>query len=195
MTFGIPTKILPVTAQGEADWQYHHDWISSRKSIEANNLKAKEEQTTPSDEANQNDCIDVPRTIDVLIGIGKLAKSHTGNTRYHFLIDEYQERYDACETRIEKTIVASAIVMKIKDYGGRFLIRKKGETNWSEADDWVARRKVTTAFRGRRKSAVARLKRTTAEGTDTSKRRLPDAFQPYPVNYEFAKKSAGNDFD
>ena len=176
MTFGIPTKILPVTAQGEADWQYHHDWISSRKSIEANNLKAKEEQTTPSDEANQNDCIDVPRTIDVLIGTGKFAQSHTGNTRYQFLVDEYQERYDACATRIEKTIIASLIVIKVKEYGGRFLIRKKGETYWSDTDDWVAREKVTTAFRGRRKLA----KRAIAQGTDTSKRWLPDVFQPYP---------------
>ena len=187
--------MLPVTAQGEADWQYHHDWISSRKRIEANNLEAKEEQTTPSDETDQNDCIDVPRTIDVLIGTEKLAQSHTGNTRYHFLIDEYQERYDACETRIEKTIVASAIVMKIKDYGGRFLIRKKGETKWSEADDWVAREKVATAFRGRRKSAIARLKRTTAEGTDTSKRRLLEVFQPYPASTGLAKNNLGNDFE
>ena len=161
MTFGIPTKVLPVTAQGEAAWQHHHDWISSRESIEAKKLEAKEERTY------KNDCIDVPRTIDVLIGTGTLAQSHTGNTRYQFLIDEYQERYDAGETRIEKTIIASAIVMKVKDYGGRFLIREKGETNWSEADDLVARERVTNAFRGRRKSAAKRFKRIT-DGTDTS---------------------------
>jgi hypothetical protein len=176
MTFGIPTKVLPVTDQREVDWQHHYDWINSRKIIEATNLEAKEEETTPSDETNKDDCIGVPRTFDVLMGKRKVAQSHAGNMRYQFLIDEYQERYDACETRIEKTIIASAIVMKVKDYGGRFLIRKKGETYWSETDDWVARTKVTNAFRGRRKSAIARLKRTTAEGTDTHKRRLPDVF-------------------
>jgi hypothetical protein len=159
MTFGIPTKVLPVTAQGEADWQHHYSWISSRKSIEAKNLEAKGEQPTPSDVTNEDDCVDVPRTMAVLMGSGMLSQSHTGNARYQFVIDEYQERYDTCETSMEKTIIAVAIVMKVKEYGGRFLIRNKGETNWSEADDWVAREKVTNAFRGRRRSAAARLKK------------------------------------
>jgi hypothetical protein len=183
MTFGIPTKVLPVTAQGEADLQHHYDWITSRKSIEAKNLEeAQEEQTTLSEETNKDDCIGAPpRRVDVLMGWETLGQSHTGNTHYQFLIDEFQERYDACETSIEKTMLALAIVIKVKEYGGRFLLRKKGETNWSEADDWVAREKVTNAFRGRRKSALARLKRIT-EDTDKSKRRLPDEI-------------AGNDFD
>ena len=197
LTFGIPTRVVPVTDHGIADWQYD-DWISSRlsmeakeveevdpvagreksyndgemawqnhydsarKSIEAQNLETKEIQRTSSDEINTDDCIDVPKPIDVLMGREKLAQSShsTGNTRYQSLIDEYQERYDTCDTSIEKTILASAIVMKVKEYGGRFLLRKKGETShWSEADDWVAREKVTNAFRGRRKAAVARSKR------------------------------------
>jgi hypothetical protein len=160
MTFGIPTKVLPVTDQGEADWQHHYDWISSRKSVEAKLLEAKEEQKTPSDETNKDDCIDVPRPMDVLMGAKKIAHSHIGNTRYQYLIDEYRERYDTSQTRIEKTIIASTIVMKVKEeHGGRFLLRKIGETNWFEADDWVAREKVTNAFRGRRKVAVKRFKR------------------------------------
>jgi hypothetical protein len=160
MTFGIPTKVLPVTDQGEAGaWQHHYDWISSRESIEANNLQAKAEQTTPSDEKKKkHDCIDVPRPCDVLMGVGKLTHLHTGNMWYQFMIDEYQERYDICATRTDKTIITSAIVMKVKESGGRFLLRKKGETNWSEADDFLAREKVANAFRGRRKSAIARSK-------------------------------------
>ncbi len=166
MTYGIPTKLLPVTDQGEAAFQHHYDWISSRKSIEAKNLEAKEGQPTPYDETNKDDWIDVPRTIDVLTVTGAFALSHAGNTRYQFLIDEYQERYNACETRIEKTMLAMTIVMKVKEYGGRFLLRKKGETNWSEGDDSVVREKVTNAFRGRRKSAAARfLKRINYDGT------------------------------
>jgi hypothetical protein len=174
MTFGIPTKVLPVTDQGEADWQHHYDWISSRKSIEAKNLQAKNEQTIPSDETTKDDCIDVPRRFDVLMGTEKLAQSHLGNMRYQFLIDEDQERYDTCTTKIEKRIIASEFVIKIQEYGGRFLLRKKGETNWSEADDSLAREKVGNAFRGRRKTAIARSKRI-ADGTDhTSKRGIPD---------------------
>jgi hypothetical protein len=174
MTFGIPTKVLPVTNQGEVAWRHHHDWVSRRESIEAKNLQANEDQTTPSDETNKDDCIDVPRPFDVLMGMEKLAKTHTGNMRYQFLIDEYQERYDICATRIDKTIITSTIVMKVKEFGGRFLLRKKGETNWSEADDLLAREKVANAFRGRRKSAIARSKKRVADRTDTSKRWLPD---------------------
>jgi hypothetical protein len=174
MTFGIPTKVLPVTDQGEADWQYHYDWISSRKSIEAKNLQAKDKQIIPSDGTTKDDCIDVPRPFDVLMGTDKLTHLHTGNMRYKFLIDEYQERYDICVTRIDKTIITSAIVMKVKEFGGRFLLRKKGETNWSEADDSLAREKVANAFRGRRKTAIARSKRIVNSTDHTSKEGIPD---------------------
>jgi hypothetical protein len=186
MTFGIPTKLLPVTDKGEVAWQHHYDWISSRRSIEAKNLEAKEKQTTLSDETNKDDCIDVPRPSDVLMGSRKV-QSHTGNKRYKLLIDDYQENYDACETKIEKTIIASVIVMKVKEYGGRFLSRKEGETNWYEADDWVVREKVTNAFRGRRKAAAtSRLKRINNDvlGTSStsSKRQLPDVSDPLQLH-------------
>jgi hypothetical protein len=99
----------------------------------------------------RHECIDVPRPIDALMEREKLAQSHSGNIRYQFLIDEYQERYETCETRIDKTItIASAIVMKVKEYGGRFLSRKKEETNWSEPDDSLGSRKSDkNVFRGR----------------------------------------------
>ena len=164
MTFGIPTKVLPVADQGEADWQLHYEWISSRKCIEANNVEVKVEHKTPSDETIKDDCIAALQPMDVLMGRDRLSQSHTGTTRYQCLIDEYRERYDMCEKAIDKTILASAIVVKVKEYGGRFLLRKKGETNWSEADDWAAREKVTNAFRGRRKSAAKRLKRINEDG-------------------------------
>ena len=187
MTFGIPTMALPVYNwissrqsieaikleelnqlslserekaynDGETAWQHHYD-STRTKSIEANNLEVKVEQKTPSDETIKDDCIAVLQPMDVVRGRERHSQSHTGTLLYQCLIDEYRERYDMCETAIDKTILASAIVVKVKEYGGRFLLRKKGETNWSEADDWAAREKVTNAFRGRRKSAAKRLKR------------------------------------
>jgi hypothetical protein len=168
MTFGIPTKLLPVTAQGEADFQHHYDWISSRKSIEATSIEAKEEQTTP---CSKDDSITVPRRNDVMMGTLKLAQSHAGNRKYQNLIGEYQKRYDACETRIEKTIIASALVMQVKENGGRFLLRKKGETNWSEAAESAVGEKVTNAFRGRRKTAIKRIKRSYDGPPDVASKR------------------------
>jgi hypothetical protein len=168
MTFGIPTKLLPVTSQGEADFQHHYDWISSRKSIEATSIEAKEEQTTP---CSKDDSITVPRRNDVMMGTLKLAQSHAGNRKYQNLIGEYQKRYDACETRIEKTIIASALVMQVKENGGRFLLRKKGDTNWSEAAKSVVGEKVTNAFRGRRKTAIKRNKRSYDGPPDVASKR------------------------
>jgi hypothetical protein len=165
----------------EVDWQHHHASIRTCKSIEAAILvAAEEEQRTPSDETNNDDCIAVPRPIDVLMGREKLALAHAGNAYYQSLIRQYQDRYDACETRIEKTIIASTLAMKIKESGGRFLLRKKGETTWSEAAESVVSEKVTNAFRGRRKTAIKRNKRSYDGTPDTaSKRRLPDVYAPY----------------
>lgn len=97
----------------------------------------------------------------MLMGKEKLAKTHTGNMRYRFLIDEYQDDYDRCLTRVNKTIIASRIVLKVKERGGRFLLRKKVETcnHWSKIDEALAHEKVTNAFRGRRKLAAVRFKR------------------------------------
>jgi hypothetical protein len=149
------------------------------KSIESVIFLAKEEQMTPSDKTNKGDCIAVLRPIDVLMGREKLAHAHTGNMRYQFLIGEYQERYDACETRIEKTVIVYTIVRQIKENGGRFLSRERGDSNWSEADESVVNKKVSNAFRGGRRTAVARSKRSNDGTPETaSKRRLPDVSQP-----------------
>ncbi len=111
MTFGIPTNLLPVTVQGEVAWEHHYDWISSRTSIEAKNLEAKEEEQIPlSDETNKDD-----------------SSLHSRRTETDQCVDDYHERYDTCETSIEKTIIASAIVIKVKEHGGLFSSRKTGK--------------------------------------------------------------------
>ena len=166
-------------AEQEVDWQHQHDSTSRFENFEAAILEATEEQITPSDESNKEGRIVVPRPmIDVLMG--SFLQSHVGNTRYQSLVAEYQERYDACETRIEKTVIAYAIVMKVKEYGGRFLLKQKGSTNWSVAAESVVSKKVTNAFRGRRKTARLRVKRKNDDAPETaSKRQFQDVFQPW----------------
>ena len=52
---------------GEMAWQHHYD--STRgKSVEAQHFEAKEEQKIAADETNKDDCIGVPRSIDMLMG-------------------------------------------------------------------------------------------------------------------------------
>jgi hypothetical protein len=157
MTFGIPTQVLPMTTDGEAKWEHHHGWVRMREELE--------QQTTVATDNIQADdtSTGVPMPLDVVMGSEKFAQNHTGNTRYQFLISERQERYDSADSRIEKTLIASEIVMTVKDYGGRFWMRKQGVPGWVCMDDWVARSKVATAFRGRRKAAMERARRTSED--------------------------------
>jgi hypothetical protein len=73
----------------EVDWQHHHAAsIRTCKSIEPAILAVKEEQIIPSDETNNDDCIAVPRPIDVLMGKEKLALAHADNVYYQALIGQ-----------------------------------------------------------------------------------------------------------
>jgi hypothetical protein len=205
--FGIPTNALPLDMMGNFHYENHEKWYQNRQAIEtalheAAILAAKEEQRTRSDGTNKDDRISIiPRPIDVLMGKEKLSVAHAGNIKYQILIARFQERYDACETKIEKTVIASALAMQVKANGGRFLLRKKGETTWSEAAESVVSEKVTNAFRGRRKTAIKRIKRSYDGTSDTaSKRRLPDLYQPLPARsddfgYVMPKRIAGYGYD
>jgi hypothetical protein len=63
----------------EVDWQHHHASVRTRESVEAAIvLAAKVEQMTPSDKTNKDDCIAVPRPMDVLMGREKLAFARVG---------------------------------------------------------------------------------------------------------------------
>jgi hypothetical protein len=171
MTFGIPTQVLPLTNNGKAVWEHHHEWVRMREELED---KKEEQQTTVATDNIQGDdtSTGVPMPLDVVMGNEKFAQTHTGNIRYQCLIDERQERYDSAESRIEKTLIASEIVLIIKEDGGRFWMRKQGVSGWVCMDDWVARSKVATAFRGRRKAAMERAKRASEDPkTVTPKRR------------------------
>jgi hypothetical protein len=157
MTFGIPTQVLPVNPDGEEAWEHHHhEWVRMREELEGK----KEEQQTTGATGNMQGDGPLPTPLDVVMGNEKLAQNHTGNTPYQFLINEHQTRYDSADANIEKTLIASQIVMAVKAHGGRFWMRKQGVPGWVVMDDWVAREKVANAFRGRRKAAMARAKRT-----------------------------------
>jgi hypothetical protein len=161
MTFGIPTHVLPMNSYGEAVWKHHHEWLRMREELEA---KKEEQQPSVATSNIHDPSTDGPMPLDVMMGNEKRAQNHPGNTPYQYLISENQKRYDSADSRIEKTLIASEIVMAVKEYGGHFWMRKQGVSGWVVMEDWVAREKVATAFRGRRRSAIARAsKRTSGE--------------------------------
>lgn len=136
MTFGIPTKVLPITAEGEIELEYHKRWLERRRILEA---------TIGDNECHTN----VPNHSDVLYGKDKSVQEHSGNIRYLNLISEYWDRYDGAK-KIEKKSITEEMVNLIKKSGGRFL--KMDDSGWIEVSDVVAREKVSNAFRDRRKA-------------------------------------------
>ena len=80
-----------------------------------------------------------------------MARSHTGNIRYYHIIATHQEQYDDARSHDERSIIAAAIVLSIKESGGRFLKLDGTNNSWLVVDDDTARVKVTNSFRTRRR--------------------------------------------
>jgi hypothetical protein len=157
MTFGIPTKVFPVTTEGGIDLEHHRRWLERRRVLEGKN------------ECHTN----VPNHSDVLFGKDKSVQEHTGNIRYLNLIAEYWGRYDGAK-KIEKKSITEEMVDLVKKTGGRFL--KMDDSGWVEVSDVVAREKVSNAFRDRRK-AVNRVRARTANSQCGTRER--DVLLPY----------------
>jgi hypothetical protein len=104
----------------------------------------------------------VPGPYDVLLGRGKFCQEHIGNVRYRHLVEKYVARYDEA-AKDEKTVLSMMIIRMIKESTGRFL--KEDGAAWVEADDSVARTKVSQFFR----SARLALRNSGKTGQKTSK--------------------------
>jgi hypothetical protein len=155
MTFGIPTKVLPITNEGGIDVEHHRRWLQRRRMLEATIGRDNECQTN------------VPHHSDVLYGRDKSVQEHSGNIRYLNLIAEYWDRYDGA-SKIEKKSITEEIVELVKTSGGRFL--KMDDSGWVEVSDVVARDKVSNAFRDRRK-AVNRVQARTLKSQGGTRER------------------------
>ena len=91
----------------------------------------------------------LPRANDVLLGRGRPFQLYSGNLALTAVIDRYRKRY-ALAKKMDKKIITSEIVKKIRESGGRFL--KKVNTDnpihdWEEVDFETSRLKVSHSFR------------------------------------------------
>lgn len=87
---------------------------------------------------------------DVLSGRGGATNSHSGNRAFRVLVKKYQDQYLKAKKR-DKPAVASIIVQKIRDKGGRFLKRvdtpPDGQVLWIDIGDERAKEKACQALR------------------------------------------------
>jgi len=76
--------------------------------------------------------------------------SHSGNRAFRSLVKEYQDKYLKAKKR-DKPAVASIIVQKVRDKGGRFLKRvdtnAEGQVLWIDIGDERAKEKTCQALR------------------------------------------------
>ena len=140
-TYGIPTQILPFTSPTiDLSSELHNRWVRM--------------QQLKSSSSSGEDPIHTPRRFDVLFGRGTTIAQYTGNLRAAHLVEMYRPKYEAAD-KFAKTEIAERIVTIIQESGGRFLKRENGA--WVEADDNMAREKISHFFRKFRGTAPLAL--------------------------------------
>jgi hypothetical protein len=133
MTFGIPVDKLPISDNQELKNQQHLKWIGLRRSLESGKAKRFAEKA-----------VLLPTHLDVLFGRGKPIQENLGNLWLGLVVESVFSHYDEA-SRTEKYGISVEIVSKVKGVGGRFLRQDGGI--WVEADDDMAREKVSVTFR------------------------------------------------
>mmetsp|Transcript_10215 Transcript_10215/g.19606 ORF Transcript_10215/g.19606 Transcript_10215/m.19606 type:complete len:209 (-) Transcript_10215:65-691(-) len=101
---------------------------------------------------------------DVVCGRGKGSYNRPGNKRFRAMVQEHVDEYVQAKTKLDKSMVLSAIVEKVREqWHGRFVKQKKGA--WEEIGDEQAREKVGHAIR---EAIAAGEKKTTISPTVAS---------------------------
>jgi hypothetical protein len=87
-----------------------------------------------------------PENIDVLCGRDGYVQRHVGNQSYRKLVNANKEAYTTCK-KTDKLKISRCIVAAVRERGGRFLEKPKGETTWSDIGDKKAVEKTSQALR------------------------------------------------
>jgi hypothetical protein len=151
MTFGIPMAMFPVTSDGKFPLDNHKIWLARRLKLET--MK----HAIISDDEGER--VVVPSTLDILMGRHWEAQCHQGNFRFRNTVAKHGDAYENARKR-EKKQIAQGVVEELKTSGSRFL-RSDG-SGYVVVEDAVAREKVSSAFRNRRKALILEEARRTA---------------------------------
>lgn len=128
-----------------------------------------------------------PTECDVLCGRGRVCKEWKGNVRYRELVDEHLQEYSDAETKLQKGMIISTIVSRIRNgclYGrdncpnhankvcSGFVKFDDASKRWYEVGDFLAREKTSQIFRDAlhehySSSAQAKYKKRRSEKTPT----------------------------
>jgi hypothetical protein len=164
MTFGIPTKILPLDMDGSIDLRPLHEWIreheqtTPRTSSDASGvtphtplvvIEGEESSSTPLSSSGFT-----PQPMDVVMGRGRRGDGVAGNQKLRGLWVEYLPLYDSASS-VEKTAFAQIVYEKITASGARFLAPpSKKNPEWSELTESESNTRILDGFRNLRKKKM-----------------------------------------
>jgi hypothetical protein len=150
MSFGIHIYKMPVDHDGKLLLGDYQKVMEQRYIIEAQ--AALQDLNTGR--------IEIPTSVDVVLGRGRPYQEYPGNRRLADIIDEYRTVYQASSRR-EKTVLSNKILSIIKDTdsggagAGRFLKKCEGNHGgWLQVSDDIAREKVSHSFRTKTRRSV-----------------------------------------
>jgi hypothetical protein len=149
MSHGIPKLILPIDEEGGVEVVRHTKWFAEHQKSEQAQAVTRNNSTASCSQGDEvgGDNLVLPNEKDILLGRGLLIEGHTGNLVFKRIIENNYARYQMA-SRFERTIVAHALYLRMKESGFRFL--KKTGGDWIEVDEVVARSKIAHAFRNYR---------------------------------------------
>jgi hypothetical protein len=110
-----------------------------------------------------------PGKLDILLGRGKPIQQWLGNLQLGIILGDNADRRNTdMNRRGAKNDLSHDIVEIVKESGGRFLKRQKGDLEWIEVDDVIARDKVNNGFRNLTKATSGHTRKAESELSDTS---------------------------
>jgi hypothetical protein len=87
-----------------------------------------------------------PGDNDVVCGRGKGSYNRPGNKRFRAIAQQYVAEYTASKTRLDKSLVISTIIEKVREHG-RFVKYDSKKKEWMEINEELSREKVGHAIR------------------------------------------------
>jgi hypothetical protein len=157
--YGIPLGCLPVIhGDGAAILHDHLTWCSNREIIDSAKITHRQSSSALSVGGFQ------PAKNDVLFGCNN--RLHPGNAKFHTLIDNLQDRYEAADQE-GRVKVSLLVVFSMKGTGSRFLTFDTRSMKWKEMQDTDVRRKASKIIQNRlryKKQAATKSSQTHYSG-------------------------------
>jgi hypothetical protein len=155
-TFGIPSKILPLTSDGKVHCRDHVSFLSQLRQAESEHVLLAAQLTNrhPMDDVLEREKEELAMTSeditpgpkDILSGRGKRGSKYPGNSKLRDVIEEHFESYQE-GTSLSRRAMARSIYLSLIQSGTRFLNFSEKDRGWSEWDEDAAITKILHCFR------------------------------------------------